>query len=121
MMRKMAVTGLMFAFVFAVAGNSFAGATGKSYKIDVSDGTKAAVAFDVNGTDMLVPTPGADVKGKYTELPPNGAISIVIGRSFSQDYLGFFVATQVQLLKPSTLTGYGIGTTGFYTFKGLQK
>lgn len=121
MNRNLAVAGLMLAFVLATAGNSFAGATGNSYKIDVSDGTKAAVYFDVNGTTLHVHVPGADVEGRYAELPPNGAISIVIGNSFSSQYLGFFVATQSAVLAPSTLTGWGLGSTGFYTFKGAVK
>lgn len=123
MLRSLSVAGLAVLAVFAVADNSFAGVAGRSYKIDVSDGTKAAVAFDINGTDLLVHVPGADVGGTYTETPAGGLFSVVIGSSFNKDYLGFFVATQweIPLLSPSKLSGFGLGSTGYYTFKGAVK
>ncbi len=121
MMRNVAVSGFVCALVLAAASNSYAAAAGNSYKIDVSDGTKAAVAFDGMTNAMLVHVPGADVAGTYREV--GGNISIVIGTSVSKTYLGAFVALQVGFGKviPSTLTGFGLGTTGVYTFTGAVK
>lgn len=123
MMRQLSVVGLTLVALFAATNNSFAGVAGRSYKIDVEDGTKAGIAFDINGTDMLVHVPGADVEGSYTETPPGGLFSVVIGTSVSRDYLGFFVATQfeIPILVPSRLQGFGLGSTGFYQFKGAVK
>lgn len=123
MLRQLSVVGLTLVALFAATNDSFAGVAGRSYKIDVDNGVKAGIAFHANGTDLLVHVPGADVEGSYTETPPGGLASVVIGTSFSREYLGFFVATQfeIPLLVPSRLTGFGLGSTGFYQFKGAVK
>ncbi len=123
MNRKLAVIGLVFAAMLVVTNQSFAGARGKSFKIDVSDGTKAAVAFNAVGAGMLVHVPGSDVNGTYIEIGAGAVIpSLVIGVSVSSDYVGFFVARCTDpLAAAATMTGNGIGSTGAYSFKGAEK
>lgn len=124
MMRKLAVAALTCVAMLLVTSESFAGARGKSFKIDVDDGTKAAVAFNAVGFGMLVHVPDADVPGTYFEVG-NGILfpSFVLGVSVGGDYVGFFLARCADPLgaNNATMTGSGIGTTGPYTFKGAEK
>ena len=125
MLRQLAVAALAVAAVFAMTDSSFASVKGRSYRVEASDGTNAGVFFDKNGTDMTVHVPGADIKGKYTEA--GDAISVVNGSHVGLDYLGSFVGVQIEIklgnivLVPSQMQGFGIGTTGIYTFKALAK
>lgn len=123
MIRKFAMVGLAFVAMFLLADESFAGARGKSFKIDVSDGTKAAIAFNATGLGMTVHVPGADVPGTFIEIGDGTVIpSLVIGSSISSQYIGFFVARCSDPANAAaTLTGNGLGTTGPYTFKGAEK
>jgi len=51
----------------------------------------------------------------------------VNGSHVGLDYLGSFVGVQIEIklgnivLVPSQMQGFGIGTTGIYTFKALAK
>lgn len=124
MMRKLSMVAVAFAAMFLVSSESFAGVRGKSFKVDVSDGTKAAAAFNAIGVGMLVHVPGADVEGTYIEIG-NGLLfpSFVFGASISGEYVGFLFARCSDPLgaNNATMTGSGFGTTGVYTFKGAEK
>lgn len=122
MVRAMVLAALGAAFLVTTADQSYAGATGKSFTIEVSDGTDAAAAFDVNGT-VLVHVPGADVSARYVEfgagiLTP----SFIFAFTISEDYSGFFFANCSDPLNDvATISGSGYGTTGAYTFVGVER
>ncbi len=123
MNRKFAMVGLTLAAMFLVTSESFAGARGKSFKIDVDDGSKAAAAFSDPGNDLLVHIDGSDVPGTYFEFG-NGILfpSFVFGISVSDDYSGFFFARCTDpIAGDATMVGSGFGSTGEYTFKGAEK
>jgi hypothetical protein len=128
MLRTLAVA-VLGLFVFgATAATSEAGARGRSFKVEATDGTDAGIAFDgafiLPG--MVVHTPDGDFNGNYVEIGGGFLIpSPVIGFASDNGYVGIFLATVVDRtpLRPGTATINGtlIGTTGVFGFRGLAR
>lgn len=122
MLRPLILTVLGGMCLVAMTDQSFAGATGKSFEVEVSDGTDAAAAFNPDGT-VLVHVPGADVTARYFEFGTGFFVpSTIFAIAITDEYAGFFFANcRDPLDELATINGSGFGTTGGYTFVGVEK
>ncbi len=131
MLRNLGLMALVSVVVCSMASISEAGAAGRSFKVESSDGTKAGVAF-LNPLLVLaggpgkvvVHTPDGDVNGVYNE-PAALFVTTVTAGAFDNGYIGTFnaIVLDFQPLKPGTalIFGVGVGSTGVYTFSGTAK
>lgn len=124
MLRNLTLVGMVCLGLSVMSGTSEAASpSGKSFKVEGSEGTKAGIAFSTGFTlrPVQVHTPEGDFNGRFIDFFG----LFVTAFAVDNGYVGGFTAVvgDPQPGVPGTMTIQGtlVGSTGIFTFQGTAK